>query len=272
MAQHRHAFGKPSASPAVRTCTPPSEARNPAVHTSDSELSVGSPFSSHRRSPSQRDDRAYRVAAVLHLSISSRRGPAVFPKSVNYRLDLNQSLPLRRSPIPAIPSSTPDTYGSVMGSYTGADWRELAAAKRASVSSKIPAEWRLPAATTASLSETSTHSVLDVPRLSGLLTPRELELTEAYDATGLVELMSSGAASSVEVVTAFCKRAAIAHQCVNCLTEIMFEEALARAKECDEYFAKEGKPMGPLHGLPISLKVSLHLPFTCWMRARRDSG
>jgi amidase len=30
--------------------------------------------------------------------------------------------------------------------------------------------------------------------------------------------------------------------------------ALARAKELDEYLQKNGKPMGPLHGLPISLK------------------
>lgn len=42
----------------------------------------------------------------------------------------------------------------------------------------------------------------------------------------------------------------------NCLTETLFDEALERAKYCDEYLAKEGKPLGPLHGLPISLKVT----------------
>ena len=30
--------------------------------------------------------------------------------------------------------------------------------------------------------------------------------------------------------------------------------ALARAKELDEYLQKNEKPIGPLHGLPISLK------------------
>lgn len=30
--------------------------------------------------------------------------------------------------------------------------------------------------------------------------------------------------------------------------------ALARAKELDDYYAKHKKPVGPLHGLPISLK------------------
>lgn len=46
---------------------------------------------------------------------------------------------------------------------------------------------------------------------------------------------------------------------MNCLTEIFFEEALARAKTLDEYFAVNGKPSGPLHGLPISLKDSFNV-------------
>ena len=40
----------------------------------------------------------------------------------------------------------------------------------------------------------------------------------------------------------------------NCLTEIFVDRALARAKEVDDFFAATGKPIGPLHGLPISLK------------------
>ncbi len=42
---------------------------------------------------------------------------------------------------------------------------------------------------------------------------------------------------------------------VNCLTEVFFEDAIARAKYLDEYLAREGKPLGPFHGLPISIKV-----------------
>jgi amidase len=40
------------------------------------------------------------------------------------------------------------------------------------------------------------------------------------------------------------------------LTEVFFDEALKRAKYCDDYLAKEGKTLGPFHGLPISLKVN----------------
>lgn len=44
---------------------------------------------------------------------------------------------------------------------------------------------------------------------------------------------------------------------VNCLTEIFVERALARAKELDERLQATGKTIGPLHGLPISLKDQL---------------
>lgn len=138
-----------------------------------------------------------------------------------------------------------------------ADWQQLAASKRSAVAAKIPADWALSSSITSQISESSTISVLDVPRTCGILSEKELELTEKYDATALVELMVSDKVKSVDVVTAFCKRAAIAQQCVNCLTEIMFAEALARARECDDYLANNGRPIGPLHGLPISLKVCL---------------
>lgn len=40
----------------------------------------------------------------------------------------------------------------------------------------------------------------------------------------------------------------------NCLTEIFIERALQRAREVDDYFKTHGTVIGPLHGLPISLK------------------
>lgn len=53
---------------------------------------------------------------------------------------------------------------------------------------------------------------------------------------------------------AYCKRAAIAHQTVNCLTEICFTEAIAEATRQDKVFAETGRVIGPLHGLPVSIK------------------
>lgn len=39
-----------------------------------------------------------------------------------------------------------------------------------------------------------------------------------------------------------------------CLTETLFDRALRRAKELDEHLDVTGEVIGPLHGLPISLK------------------
>lgn len=36
----------------------------------------------------------------------------------------------------------------------------------------------------------------------------------------------------------------------------MFVEAIERAKYLDGYLLREGKPLGPFHGMPISVKVS----------------
>lgn len=39
----------------------------------------------------------------------------------------------------------------------------------------------------------------------------------------------------------------------------MFEDAIARAKAIDAEYASSGKPAGPLHGLPISLKDNFNV-------------
>ncbi|KMP05938.1 acetamidase [Coccidioides immitis RMSCC 2394] len=142
---------------------------------------------------------------------------------------------------------------------TIADWQLKVQAKQVEVAAKIPKEWRLPSEITESISQDSKKSVIDVPRTCGLLTPRELEITENYDATDLLQKLASREFSSVEVTTAFAKRAAIAQQVTFCLTETFFDMALARAKELDDHLAKTGKTAGPFHGLPISLKETFNI-------------
>jgi hypothetical protein len=46
---------------------------------------------------------------------------------------------------------------------------------------------------------------------------------------------------------------------VNCLTVIMFNDAIERAKYLDAEYKKTGKVTGPLHGLPISLKDNFNV-------------
>ena len=45
----------------------------------------------------------------------------------------------------------------------------------------------------------------------------------------------------------------------NCLHETFFDAAIADAKELDKYYAEHKKPIGALHGVPISLKDQFHV-------------
>ncbi|EME48089.1 hypothetical protein DOTSEDRAFT_69881 [Dothistroma septosporum NZE10] len=128
-------------------------------------------------------------------------------------------------------------------------WQDIAKRKQEERNTRIPHEWRL-----RRTAPGGCRNVLHVPRQCGILNDNEIKITEQYDATALCEELAAGAIRSEDVVRAFCKRAAIAQQLTNCLTEILFEDALTRARELDRHLERTGKPIGPLHGLPISLK------------------
>lgn len=94
------------------------------------------------------------------------------------------------------------------------DWKSIGRAKRDSCFEKIPKDWRLSASIVSGLDENSTQNVTSLPRECGILSAEEIEITESYDATALLEKLSTSQLSSLAVATAFCKRAAIAQQLV----------------------------------------------------------
>ncbi|KIY64579.1 amidase [Cylindrobasidium torrendii FP15055 ss-10] len=129
-------------------------------------------------------------------------------------------------------------------------WESVAAAKRLERDEKIPPAWRIP---NELLPAKDVKSVVRWPAESGFFTEHELMIT-SMTATALVEDIASRKLTSLEVTEAFCKRTSVAQQLINCVTEICFEDAYARAKHLDSILAETGKTIGPLHGLPISLK------------------
>ncbi|KAI4704841.1 hypothetical protein J4E89_009426 [Alternaria sp. Ai002NY15] len=94
---------------------------------------------------------------------------------------------------------------------------------------------------------------MGIARKSGLLNEKELEITEKYTVEELLKQLKDGTLSSLEVTIAFSKRAAMAQQLLSCLTETYFPEAQERGRFLDSERAS-GRTVGPLHGLPISIK------------------
>ncbi|KAH6910604.1 general amidase [Coprinopsis sp. MPI-PUGE-AT-0042] len=151
------------------------------------------------------------------------------------------------------------------GSEGKPSWRRKVEEKRARQRACIPDDWIIP---TDKMPSYKCKNVMSIPESCGILTEREIEITRCQGAAEkvqrdgvdvLLKKLREGEWSAVEVTTAFAKRAVIAHQLVNCLTEIFIDKALEQAKKLDEHLKRTGKPVGPLHGLPISLKDQINV-------------
>ncbi|GKZ44298.1 hypothetical protein AbraIFM66951_006187 [Aspergillus brasiliensis] len=139
-------------------------------------------------------------------------------------------------------------------------WELQAQKARDNLQGSIPKQWLLPAH---KLPSADLKNVEDFPRKSGLLSARELSITDMSAAT-LVQNMGTGKFTAEEVVVAFLKRSVLGHQLLNFATEFLTDRAIARAKELDEYYRRTGKLVGPLHGVPISVKEHVEVKgLTC---------
>lgn len=128
------------------------------------------------------------------------------------------------------------------------DWKELAQKKRSERDALFPKEWLIPEA---QLPNPSIKNVL--PLIPTFLSTEENAITSTLGHQ-IVQKVIAKEWSAEAVAKAFCHRATITHQLTNCLTEVFFDFAIARAKQLDEHLERTGKPVGALHGLPISLK------------------
>ncbi|KAF5580562.1 general amidase [Fusarium pseudoanthophilum] len=134
-------------------------------------------------------------------------------------------------------------------------WESRAAAKRAATLDKIPPEWRL---SSEDLERAQSQRDITGPFIEQFLEKDTVSIT-ALKTVEILNAVSEQEFTATKVVRAFCQRAAVAHQINNCLHEIFFDQALERAQFLDDYFTEHGKTLGPLHGLPISLKDQFHV-------------
>jgi amidase len=113
-------------------------------------------------------------------------------------------------------------------------WQEKAKAKREEILAAIPKEWRIEA-----------PSIEEKPDVTGsfiqqFLTEREIEITETT-ADDIVKHTVSGRWSAEEVTRAFCHRAALAHQLVNCLNS-SFARQRANERRLAVYMKSSSTP------------------------------
>ncbi|RSL91426.1 hypothetical protein CEP52_014261 [Fusarium oligoseptatum] len=110
-----------------------------------------------------------------------------------------------------------------------------------------------------------------------ILTEREIEITENYSVTELLSLLRERKIKVEEVTRAFLRRAALAQVATNCLVELMWDEAIARAQHLDSL----PEPKGMLFGLPISTKehhgmvgenVTTNASFVAWIGKAHGSN
>ena len=90
------------------------------------------------------------------------------------------------------------------------NWKELAAQKRQQTNNKIAKEWILD---TDIIGKAQSSRILAGPFIENLLDHETLKIT-ALDNVDLVDALSRGSLTAVQVSTAFCKRAVYAHQLV----------------------------------------------------------
>lgn len=142
--------------------------------------------------------------ALLVGSISCR---AAAPKLYSVTRLLTHLHPLRRN-----------LQGRSLGmatAVTSIHWEEQVADKRRRLLASIPPAWIISPVPDDQL------NVLDVPKTCGLLTDRELEITNTTDVSLILRKLATAEWSAVEVTTAFSKRAVVAHQVVSYIVDVI---------------------------------------------------
>lgn len=142
------------------------------------------------------------------------------------------------------------------------DWAERAKEKRARILADVPAHLVPPELV---FSDTAAQDTLDLTVFSAtnpkrmqsvparLLSATDLSIT-SMTAEQIPSTIAAGTYTALQVLDAFTHRAVIAYQLLHCCLSFLYPAAATRARALDEAFSSTGQLVGPLHGVPVSLK------------------
>ncbi|GKU10381.1 amidase [Fusarium langsethiae] len=82
---------------------------------------------------------------------------------------------------------------------------------------------------------------------------------EIVDVQDITNLLETNQISACDLIHAYIARACEAQSKTNCLTEICFDDAIAQAKHLDDFRRENGHLIGPLHGVPMTVKDQFNI-------------
>ncbi|CAK7236218.1 Acetamidase [Sporothrix bragantina] len=145
---------------------------------------------------------------------------------------------------------------------TTAPWQDRVRDKQQRILSDVPRQFIHPEL---KFSNAEAQDVLDLPTFSEgnparvmdlpakFLTADELAIT-ALNAEDIPPVIAAGKWTAVQVLDAFTHRAVMAHQLLHCCLSFVYPQARAQAEALDAEFARTKTLVGPLHGVPLSVK------------------
>lgn len=99
---------------------------------------------------------------------------------------------------------------------------------------------------------------IDARKFLNLLSEDEQRIVNDLTISDLTSKQLAGELTAEIIARAYIKSAIVAQLATNCVMQFLIPEALSRAKELDAYRETHQKLVGPLHGVPVSLKEQMN--------------